>query len=159
MNTTKDQLITEILTNKKGSNLSAVWRRPVKTKKACTDIIEKETTIICRGGIEYDNTVAVQDKRDAGELPAENAGLPEWQEWVNYPTILRHKGNGTLYARFFPAAGIPFKPKTRFFKNGVEVAKSDVEDVLLASEKSNGEIPLCYSVKIESVVELGKVVL
>lgn len=155
----KTQTITEILKSKKGSNLTAIWRRPVKTKKSCTDSIEKETSIIVRGGIEYDNIAAVQDKRDSGELPVENAGLPEWQEWVEYPVILRHKGNGTEYVRFFPASGIPFKPKTKFFKNGIEISRADVEDVLLASEKSSGEVPLCYSVKVESVIELNRVLI
>jgi hypothetical protein len=145
--------IIETLESHKGQNLRAKWRKPLKTRKGVEDVIEKETQIIVRGGVDYDNIGVVQEKRENGELPTENAGLP-WGQWKKFPIIIEHKEQE--YARLYPASGINFPVKTKYFFNGIEVPKDEVKEFCLKSEfPEKDEAPLCYTVKVNSIVELG----
>lgn len=137
----------------KGSNLSAVWVRSVKTRKGVEDVVEKKTTAVVRGGIAYDNLHKVSVARENGTLPVENDGLP-WGEWVDFPYHIAHKGND--YLRLYPASGIEFTPKTTYYLNGEEVGKDIVKPLCLASEfKGNEENPLCFTIKADSLVSIG----
>lgn len=60
----------------KGANIVLEWTRSAKTRKGVTDTILKSVRMVGRVGVEYDNLRAVQEKRESGELPTENAGLP-----------------------------------------------------------------------------------
>jgi hypothetical protein len=147
------QNIVSVLSSNKGSNLKVIWNRPLKTRKGITSKVEKITRIVARGGVEYDNLGIVQEKRENGELPDQNAGLP-WGQWANFPYHIEHKG--TDYARFYPASGINFTPQVQYFLDGVEVDKSQVEPLCLASEfPVDREAPLCFTVKADSVVSVG----
>ena len=147
------QNIVSVLSSNKGSNLKVIWNRPLKTRKGITSKVEKLTRIVARGGVEYDNLGIVQEKRENGELPDQNAGLP-WGQWANFPYHIEHKG--TDYARFYPASGINFTPQVQYFLDGVEVDKSQVEPLCLASEfPVDREAPLCFTVKADSVVSVG----
>lgn len=151
----KIEEIKKILTSKKGANLRAVWNRELKTKKGTAQKVEKLTRIIVRGGIEYDNMAVVQEGREDGTLPSENAGLP-WGEWAEYPFHIQHKG--TQYARFYPASGLEFIPETTYFIDGVEIKKQALlnMDICLKSEfPERDEAPLCYTIKADSVISLG----
>jgi hypothetical protein len=148
------EAIKTITKSRKGANLSVVIEKPLKTKKVHGgNKVTKITRIVIRGGVEYDNIGLVQEKRENGELPAENAGLP-WGEWVEYPLHISHKG--TDYARFYPASGIDFSPKVTYFLNGMEVDKSVVEPICLASEFpiKREEKPLCFTIKAENVKDI-----
>ena len=68
----------------KGANIVLEWSRAVKTRKGVADTIRKNVRMVGRIGIEYDNVKTVQDKRESGKLPTENAGLP-WGRWECYP--------------------------------------------------------------------------
>jgi hypothetical protein len=145
--------ITSILSNNKGSNLRVVWNRPLKTRKGVDSKIEKITKIVARGGIDYDNIGIVQEKRENGELPSENAGLP-WGQWANFPYHIEHKG--TDYARFYPASGINFTPQVQYLLDGVETDKATIQPLCLASEfPVEKETPLCFTVKAENVISVG----
>lgn len=148
------EIIKEKLKAKKGANLSVVFDRPLKTRKGVSEKITKVTRIVARGGVDYDNLGIVQEKRENGELPSENAGLP-WGEWVEFPLHIRHKD--VDYARFYPASGIGFKPEVAYFIDGVEVPKTaegwiQVRSLCLASEfPKRDEAPLCFTIKANNV--------
>lgn len=141
--------IKDIIKSRKGSNLSVIIGKTLKTRKGVSDLVEKVTSIVIRGGIDYDNQKAVQEKRESGELPAENAGLP-WGEWVEFPLHIAHKG--TDYARFYPASGIDFPVKSEYYLNGELTTKEAVQSLCLASEfPQKKDEPLCYTIKAENV--------
>lgn len=152
-----DMQINEIIQSleyRKGSNLRVMWQKDMKVKKSAGDVkITKKTSIVARGGIEYDNMKVVQEGRADGSLPSENAGLP-WGEWAQYPYHITHKG--TDYARFYPASGLEFKPEVHYFMDGVEVSKEEIVDLCLASEfPKKDEEPLCFTVKAANVISIG----
>jgi hypothetical protein len=146
-------IIKEVIRNRKGSNLSVVISKPLKTKKAhAGNKIEKITKLVIRGGVEYDNLGIVKEGREDGTLPDQNAGLP-WGQWAEYPLHITHKGND--YARFYPASGIDFAPKVEYFLNGISVDKSQIVDLCLASEfPTHKEDPLCFTIKAENVKDI-----
>jgi hypothetical protein len=157
--------IKQTLASKKGANLKATWVKTLKTRKEGRGFkVEKITSIVVRGGIDYENMGIVQEKREDGSLPSENAGLP-WGTWAEFPLHIEHKG--TDYARFYPASGInvatgePFKPEVTYLIDGVEVPSGvegwmRVRSLCLASEfpKRVSE-PLCFTVKADNVLSIG----
>jgi hypothetical protein len=148
------ETIKEIIKGRKGANLSAVIGKTLKTKKPhAANKVEKVTKLVIRGGVEYDNMGVVKEGRQDGTLPEQNAGLP-WGEWAEYPLHITHKD--TDYARFYPASGIKFTPQVQYFLNGVEVEKSVVEPLCLASEfpAPKDEEPLCFTIKAENVRDI-----
>lgn len=148
------QKYIEIVGQKKGANLRAVWERPMKVRKSAGDVtITKMTSAVVRGGIDYDNIKTVQEGRENGEKPAENAGLT-WGEWVEFPFHIAHKGND--YLRLYPASGIEFTPNVVYFMNGKEVKKDEIESLCLASEfKVNEKKPECFTIKAENLITIG----
>ena len=145
--------IVSIISSHKGSNLRATWEKPLKTRKGIESKITKRTKMVIRGGIDYDNIGVVQEKRENGELPSENAGLP-WGQWANFPYHIEHKG--TDYARFYPASGIKFVPEVQYFLDGIETDKATIQPMCLASEFPNrDEEPLCFTIKADNVVSVG----
>jgi len=152
-------MMKETLSSKKGANLTASWGKTLKTRKGVEDKVEKMTKMVIRGGITYDNMGIVQEKREDGSLPSENAGLP-WGEWAEFPYHITHKG--TDYVRFYPASGIniatgsDFYPEVTYLLNGNPVEKTVIEALCLASEfPKREEKPLCFTVKAENVISLG----
>ena len=154
------EIIKQTLASKKGANLKATWAKKLKTRKDVgAVVVEKKTSMVVRGGIDYDNMKVVQEGREDGSLPSENAGLP-WGEWAEFPLHITHKG--TDYARFYPASGVniatggDFIPEVTFFINGQEATREEAQAVCLASEfPKREEAPLCFTIKAENVVTLG----
>jgi hypothetical protein len=135
----KIEEIKNAISTRKGSNVRAIWAKTLKTRKGVSDVVEKVTSLVVRGGIDYDNMKVVQEGREDGSLPKENAGLP-WGEWAEFPYHITHKGQE--YARFYPASGIDiatgkeFIPHVEYFLNGNPVEKKDIQQICLASEFS-----------------------
>jgi hypothetical protein len=166
------QQIVSTLKTTKGANRRVFWEKPLKLKKDYREgnTIIKKTSLVVRSGIDYDNISSVQEARETGELPSENAGLP-WGEWAEFPYHIQHKGND--YARFYPASGVDiatgeeFRPVTEYFLNGVNVNDIEPSDpeatknwwkgMCLASEfpKPDDEPPRCFTIKAENVVSIG----
>ena len=147
--------IKNAISTRKGSNVRAIWAKNLKTRKGVSDVVEKVTSLVVRGGIDYDNMKTVKEGREDGSLPSENAGLP-WGEWAEFPYHITHKG--TEYARFYPASGIDiatgaaFVPHVEYFLNGNPVEKKDIQQICLASEFPNrDETPLCFTIKADNV--------
>jgi hypothetical protein len=143
---------SEILVNvmsKKGQFGRARWRKHLKTRKGVQGIVEKVTCMTIRAGIDYDNMKAVKEKRESGELPAENAGLP-WGEWVAFPYLIAHKDKH--YLRLYPNGN--GKIETQYFLNGSPATMEEISSYVLASELPKGEKPDCITVSLENIEEL-----
>ena len=136
---------------KPGTFVSVVTERPAKVKQSAKDmVIIKRAEMVARLGVNYDNLKQTNEKRDNGELPQENAGLP-WGEWDIYPYLIKHK-NAEYIRMYANKAQI----KNKFFLNGAEVKKADIEQYLLASEKSKPteDSVLTLSIKADNVIEI-----
>lgn len=58
----------------KGQIVAIKTERECKIRKGAKPIT-KQSMFTCRLGVNYDNIRKVQDKRETGELPAQNQGL------------------------------------------------------------------------------------
>ena len=137
----------------KGQIVTLKWHKDCKTKKSVLEHIEKNTTAKCiRIGCGYDNLSAVKEGRENGTLPEENAGLAPSLEWEVYPTIIRNKNTGKRYVRVELMPNSKFE--SEFFMDGASVNKADIEEKLLASEKSRGSMPTVMNIPLENITEV-----
>ena len=151
-----NEIIAKAIATAKGVNVKLAWERDCKTKKDCTDIIRKRTNTVGRVGIDYNNRAIVQQLRESGDLPSEEQ--PIWHgkgQWVNFPYVLRHIVTNQKYLRLYQGTNENAKPSVQFFRNGQLVGKSELEDILLASEKRH-DTSLCFCVKIEDMLDIGE---
>lgn len=146
----RSQVVAAIEATPKGANIIVEWVRPCKVKKAVTDMITKSVRMVGRMGIDYDNIASVQTKRENGELPSENNGLP-WGTWDIFPFMIEHKGN--YYLRLYNGTSDKVHPEVHFFKNGQEVNKDEIAPVLLASEKEE-KTGDCFCCKVENMTRI-----
>lgn len=146
MSTTQDML--NKLLSKKGQIATLVTSRPMKVRKGCAPI-QKVSKFQCRVGVTYDNIAAVQDKRDSGELPAENAGLP-WGQWHMFPYVIEHKGE--YYFRCTTLNGGNRYPSV-YLRDGVEIAADEAKVDCLASEFKSGPASDVFNIKVSSILE------
>ena len=150
--------IVEKIKSKKGHFASATWERPVKVLKRNTPAwaanilkrCESDNGANARAGITYDNLASVIEKRASGELPAENAGLPDWCEWKEFPYVLRHKTKGTEYIRLYPTDSV----KVTYSVEGREISYEEIEEFLTSDEKRGGDKPDCIMVTLDNVLEV-----
>ena len=151
--------ISDILAglNAPGTFVKVSWQSPVTVAAANKHHdVRKSVTAVVRSGITYDNVGDVIAGREDGTLPAENAGLPDWQEWVIFPYHLRHTSKGTDYVRLYPAKG--GKVMATYTVDGREASRDEVLAMMTPSARAkaeNGETPLCFNVKAENVVGVG----
>lgn len=147
-----EQVKEAIESTPKGANIIIEWERNGKTRKGVVEQITKKVRMVGRIGIEYDNIGAVQEKRENGELPAENQGL-KWGEFEIYPYLIAHKGN--KYVRLYKGTSDKVQPKVVWFKNGQEVEIGEIAPLLLKSEltSSKGD---CFVVNAEDVTRLHR---
>jgi hypothetical protein len=123
--------IRKILTFK-GQFCSIQMIRPMKVRKGKAEIM-KHSRFVVRAGISYDNQAAVQEKRETGELPAENAGLIG-REWVIPNYVLRSIKSGKLLIRVTPVHNEDSKRTVEYIRNGQPISKEEAEIDCLASE-------------------------
>jgi len=149
----RNKLVARLL-QKHGHIVTLTTKRLVKVRKG-QPAVEKESTFQCRIGVSYDNIKKVQEKRESGELPPENAGL-NGVEFVHYPTILQSIKSHELYVRCSIVKN-NFIPKTtyRFVDSGVEVDRGTVEIIALAAEFPKGERSNdVFNIKLDSIIEM-----
>ena len=142
--------VLETLMTRKGQIATLTTSRPMKVRKNELPII-KTSTFQCRVGVDYDNIKVVQEKRDSGELPKENAGLP-WGQWEVFPYVIEHKGE-----RYFRCTTVRnnFIPKTVYTRDGVEIGVEEAQRAALASEFRDGEASDVFNIKISSIVAMA----
>lgn len=132
-----------------GQICTVTGRRAMKTRAAYkSQTLEKESTFQVRVGVTFDNVANTKAKRESGELPAVNTGLPVWAEEVRDDNgkaakgLIRNVKSGILYLRGKPNAENPQAVKAaRFLLNGKEVSKERAMEIAPASEfkPSNGD--------------------
>lgn len=142
--------IVSALQNCKGAHVKVVWQRACKTKKN-SPLIAKRTVAHVRAGIDYANLRQVKEAIEAKER-GEVQSLP-WGEWELFPFIIAH--NGIKYLRLYPSVFDNLRPVSEFTRNGMPVRLEDVKEFLYSSELPNGERPDCFTVKADSIVEIG----
>lgn len=145
-------LMNLIENDKKGTFHSVVWDKKLKTKKGCTDIIEKRTRAkAVRLGVSYENMQKVKELNGIDEETGKaiHQSLP-WGEWENYPYTIKHKDN--YYLRMALADNTQFE--TEYYRNGVKVCKEDVINDCLASEFSNKKPNTVITVNIDNILHV-----
>jgi hypothetical protein len=146
-----EQVKEAITETPKGANIIIEWSRDGKTRKGTVEQITKQVRMVGRIGIQYDKQKVVQEKRENGELPTENQGLP-WGEFEVYPYLIAHKDK--KYVRLYKGTSDKVKPKVAWFKDGEQVERSEIDHLLLASEKSSSKGD-CFVVNAEDVTRLN----
>ena len=141
-----------IETRRKGEFIKVIWGRQCKTKKAyANETIMKHCAVTARIGVTYDNIGNVKQKRENGELPENNQGLP-WGTWVDgyFPYLIEHKGK--YYVRISLANGNPVK--VRYVdKEGNGCSFDKIEHMLLASEKPKKDSnPDVLTISIDNIM-------
>ena len=112
---------------------------PIKTKvlKAGNNpgIIEKESIMQVRGGVEYEKMAKIRAKRDSG---IERTDKPSPYKLANgfERTILEHKNNGTLHAALAPLNN--GYGSTKYLLNGQPVELEAIKPFIYAQSKSKG---------------------
>ncbi len=153
-------LLSAVQSAPKGAFARAVWVRTLKTRKGVAAIVTKRTEGVVRVGIDYDKVGDVQEGRENGSLPAENAGLP-WGQWEVFPLSILHKE--ARYFRFYFATGENGKRerlKVAYFIDGQPIERDALQamGICLASEfpadKPDEELNT-FTVKEENIVEFG----
>ena len=145
--------VREMALAKKGTFATIGYTRECKCKKNTPFTIVKETVILCaRIGAQYDALKSVKDAKGVKtteEAHALNNGL-NGMSWVNYPTILKSDKTGKQYVRIETNSNTKFK--TVYKIDGQEVNKADIEQYLLASEKSKGgEMPVVLNIGLDTI--------
>jgi hypothetical protein len=127
--------------------------RDLKVYKGTVGHYEKDSTFTARIGVNYDNIGAVKEKRETGELPEENAGLP-WGTWLIFPYIIAHKGNH--YVRCTSVNGnAACVPTVRWLKDGVEISKETAMAVCTSAETGEKEERDVFTIKVESITHIN----
>jgi hypothetical protein len=143
------QAYLDTLLSRKGQIVTVKTQRPVKMKKGQPAVM-KASEFQCRVGVNYDNIKAVQEKRESGELPKENAGLP-WGEWALFPYVIAHKGEYYVRCTMLHNG---FRKAPVYTIEGVEVDKEAVKAMALASEFREGDDNDVFNIKLSSILEV-----
>ncbi len=132
---------------RKGQIVTVDTVRPLKVRKGMPEIL-KHSTFQCRVGVTYDNIGVVQEKRESGELPAENQGLP-WGEWEIFPYVIAHKGEKYLRCTMLRNG---FHRAPVFTVDGTEIPRDEAQRMALASEFADRDDgPDVFNIKLSSV--------
>lgn len=147
--------IIETALSKKGHFATVQYSRPVKVKKGAPMITKVTRARQIRIGAQYDALKVVQTAKgvtnteDAHKL---NTGLKGF-EWVKYPTILRSLKTKEDYVRIETNSNSKFD--TTYIMNGKVVDKKDIEQYILASERSKGDIPVVMNIKASYITAIN----
>ena len=146
--------IIEKALSKKGTFATVQYSRPVKVKKNSPMITKVTRARNVRIGAQYDALKAVQvakgvnSTQEAHEL---NTGLKGF-EWDVYPTLLHSIKTKKQYIRVETNSNTLFE--TTYIMNGKVVNKADIEQYMLASEKSKGDMPIVLNIGVENITDI-----
>lgn len=142
-----DQHFLDTILSRRGQIVTMTTKRNMKVRKGQAPI-EKISKFQVRVGVSYDNIAAVKEKRESGELPKENKGLP-WGEWEIYPYVIVHKGE-----RYIRCTAIDsFAGYVKYYRNGTEIPEEETKAACLSSEfgDKSGDV---FNVKLSSILEV-----
>ena len=148
--------LVETLLALKGQIVTITTARDVKYRKDSGAIAQtvKVSTFQCRMGVNYDNLKVVQEKREDGSLPAENAGL-NGMEWVQFPHLLRGIKSGKYQMRCTSFAGNA--SKVAFVRNGAEITRDEALVGVLASELPKDDRSDVFNITVDSITHINGV--
>jgi hypothetical protein len=139
----------DTILSKKGTIVTVKTQKAVKVKKG-KQPITKLSVFQARLGINYDNMQSVKQKRETGELPEQNQGLP-WGNWKVFPYVIEHKGKE--YIRF-SKVNSTMKNETHYYRNGIEITRDEVYNDCLASEKPKDTELDCFNIPVDNIIEI-----
>ena len=148
-----ENIITKAL-NKKGTFATVQYSRPVKVKKGAPMITKVTKARNVRIGAQYDALKAVQIAKgvsNTAEAHEVNTGLKGF-EWDVYPTVLHSIKTNKQYIRVETNSNTKFD--TTYIMDGKVVNKADIEQYMLASEKSKGEMPVVMNIGVDSITDI-----
>ena len=140
--------------NKKGTFATVQYSRPVKVKKGAPMITKVTKARNVRIGAQYDALKAVQVAKgvnNTAEAHELNTGLKGF-EWDVYPTVLHSIKTNKQYIRLETNSNTKFD--TTYIMDGKVVNRADIEQYMLASEKSKGEIPVVMNIGVDSITDI-----
>jgi len=145
--------LVETLLSLKGQIVTITTARDVKYRKdSPAPQTIKVSTFQCRVGVNYDNLKVVQEKRENGDLPAENAGL-NGMEWVQFPHLLRGIKSGKYQIRCTAFNGNP--SKVAFVRNGAEISREVALVGTLASEQPKDAPSDVFNITVDSITHIN----
>lgn len=146
--------LVETLLSLKGQIVTITTARSIKYRKDAGAVAQtiKVSTFQCRVGVNYDNLKVVQEKRENGDLPAENAGL-NGMEWVQFPHLLRGIKSGKYQIRCTAFNGNA--SKVAFVRNGVEIDRADALVGTLASEQPKDAHSDVFNITVDSITHIN----
>lgn len=146
--------IIEKALSKKGTFATVQYSRPVKVKKNSPMITKVTRARNVRIGAQYDALKAVQLAKGVNstqEAHEFNTGLKGF-EWDVYPTLLHSIKTNKQYIRVETNSNTAFD--TTYIMNGKVVNKADIEQYMLASEKSKGDMPVVFNIGVENITDI-----
>lgn len=139
-------LMNRLNTKHNGTFFKVTIRSKLPTVAKSPDVIEKVVTMTVRKGIDYKAQKSVKEKVEEGKVLTHN--LP-WGKWIEGFEGLLIEHNGNEYVRLYCS---PNKSETRYFCNGREVNKKDIEWEVRPSYWKHDEKPDAMTVRTENVV-------
>lgn len=146
---TQTQQFLNTLLGRKEQIVTVKTERAMKVRKN-EDPILKRSEFQCLVGVVYDTIPEVIAKRESGELPKENAGLP-WGEWAEFPYVIHHKGE--YYVRC-TTVETTFQRTAEFIRNGETITREEAKAACLASEFREGDDSVIFNIKVSSIRDL-----
>lgn len=148
---TPQDITAAIMKATKGTFQSITWKSTVKPSAAFkNDRLEKQTSAVCKAGIDFSNLSSVKTGIANGER-GEVESLP-WGEWEAFPFTIIHKGE--RYVRLYPAARSN-QVKTQYFLNGKPTNLFRFARRLTPSDRKrmkSGDKPACFTVKEANLI-------
>ena len=139
----------DLILSRKGQIVTIGTKRPMKVKKGMPEII-KHSEFQARVGVNYDNIGAVKEKRENGELPSENQGLP-WGSWEIFPYVIAHKGERYIRCTILNNG---FHRPAVYTLAGSEISRDDAAKMALASEFKRSDDNEVFNIKVSSIVSV-----
>lgn len=135
---------------RKGCNQSVVYQSFPATKNAWKDRVRKETRGVCRLGINYKNLKENQNRVDFQDLPNSQRFV------LKNVVIENNKDNQISYLVRMYFSSNNTKPNVKYYLDNQEISKEELIQ-MGALRDSQREKPLCFNVKMENLLELGRV--
>lgn len=87
------------------------------------------------------------------EIGKDESELASWAEWVDFPRVFTHKGNGQKYLRMVPVGG----KSTEYWASGKQVSMDEFRKYLTGKDaaKLGSDSPApCLTPKLETITKI-----
>lgn len=155
---TTNQIAEALANTRKGQFFSVTIQRPAKVFKGVTDTIVKTTTVTAQNA-DYAARAAVREAVESGDREA-----PVLPSFVTNVVVIDGVKFWEGKNGFYLPVPVTNHGNPVWTRNGVEVKKEDISDLLLASEKSEpvskddladkGQVPF-IAVNVDNIIAIG----